>query len=279
MFFTEVKNLSGYELYIFILCAIVFTVLTALLSYLVFSMVKMHLVLVECGKKDDEILKERQKPKSKIASKIDCVVSFVLCGLLFVCFLFSLYVNFGEDKYLGDVPTLNVVKTSSMATKNTDNKYLFDNDINNQLEMFDLILTYKKPAENDLKLYDIVVYAQEDMLVIHRIVGIEEPSESHPNERYFLCQGDANHIPDKFPVHYSQIKGIYKDEKVPFVGSFILFMQSPAGWLCISLVVFAVIITPITEKKIKAAEDERLAVINAAESDSQPEKESEEGHA
>ena len=114
-------------------------------------------------------------------------------------------------------------------------------------------------------LYDIVVYQQDDLMVIHRIVGIEEPNESHPNDRYFLCQGDAVGTPDRFPVKYSQIKGIYRNEKVPFVGSFVLFMQSPAGWLCILLVVFALIATPIAEKKIWAVEEERLKQIASEE--------------
>ncbi len=252
--------MKGYDLYIFILCAIVFTILTALLTYLIVAMVKMYISLVKAGQKDEEILKTHRE-KQKKGCLIDCIVSFILCGLLVVCFCFSLYVNLQEERSFEAIPTLNVVKTSSMAYKDPENEYLFENNINNQLSRFDLVLTYKKPAEEELKLYDIVVYKQEDMLVIHRIVGIEEPSESHPNERYFLCQGDANRIPDKFPVKYEQIKGIYKGESIPFVGSFILFMQSPAGWLCILLVVFAVIATPIAEKKIFAAEDERIAEI------------------
>ena len=75
------------------------------------------------------------------------------------------------------------------------------------------------PKEEDLKLYDIVVYKQDDIYVVHRIVGIEEPNEKHPNERYFLLQGDAVDSPDRFPVKYSQMQGIYTDEKIPFVGS------------------------------------------------------------
>ena len=109
-----------------------------------------------------------------------------------------------------------------------------------------------------MKLYDIVVYEVYDNLVIHRIVQIEEPNEKHPNERYFLLQGDDVHYPDKFPVKYKQMKGIYKGERVPMVGSFVMFLQSPAGYLCILLVVFALIAIPMMEKKIKKEEVERL---------------------
>jgi hypothetical protein len=57
------------------------------------------------------------------------------------------------------------------------------------------------------------------------------------------------------------MQGIYHGERIPYVGSFILFMQSPAGWLCILLVVFAMICTPILEKKLDGAVEARKQVL------------------
>ncbi len=255
--------MTSYDTYILILCLVVFTLLTGLLSYLIVNQVKMYLTMVRAGLKDEELRKQNLS-KKKRGCVIDFILSFILCSALIACFGFSIFVNLQEDNFSDTIPTMSVVKTTSMATRNEKNTYLFENDITNQLDRFDLILTYKKPAEKDLKLYDIVVYRQDDLMVVHRIVGIEEPNEKHPEERYFLCQGDAVDVPDRFPVKYDQIKGIYRDEKVPFVGSFILFMQSPAGWLCILLIVFAMIATPIAEKKILQVESERLKEISVA---------------
>ena len=114
------------------------------------------------------------------------------------------------------------------------------------------------PAEDKLELYDVVVYKQDDMYVIHRIVGIEEPNEQHPNERHFLLQGDAVDRPDTFPVLYSQMQGIYDGSRIPFIGSFVLFLQSPAGWLCVLLVIFSMVATPIVERKIKRETQKRV---------------------
>ena len=75
---------------------------------------------------------------------------------------------------------------------------------------------------------------------------------------YFLLQGDAVEAPDRFPVLYGQMRGIYRGNRIPFVGSFILFMQSLAGWLCVFLIVFAMIATPLLERKLQRAKDERL---------------------
>ena len=124
-----------------------------------------------------------------------------------------------------------------------------------------MIFVYEKPSQEDLKLYDIVVYEVDGVLLVHRIVQIEEPNQAHPNERWFLCQGDAVDAPDRFPVKYSQIRAIYRGERVPFVGSFVLFMQSPAGWLCIILIVGAIVATPIIEKKIQREKDARCYVL------------------
>ena len=256
--------MAPHDMYILILCVVVFTLLTGLLSYLIVSQVKMYLEMVRAGLKDEAIRKQNMAKKKK-GCIVDFIVSFVLCLVLLAAFGFSLFVNLQEERFSDTVPTLSVVKTTSMAKKNPENKYLFENGLNNQLSRFDLIFTYKKPAEKDLKLFDIVVYQQDDLMVVHRIVGIEEPNEKHPNDRYFLCQGDAVDTPDRFPVKYSQIKGIYRNEKIPFVGSFVLFMQSPAGWLCILLVIFALIATPIAEKKIWAVEEERLKQITDTE--------------
>jgi hypothetical protein len=118
----------------------------------------------------------------------------------------------------------------------------------------------------DLKLYDVVLYEVDGILLSHRIVGIEEPNEKHPDQRYFLLQGDAVESPDRFPVKYEQIKGIWRGEKIPFIGSFVLFMQSPAGWLCVLLVIVSMIATPRMEKKIKDEMVIRLAKIDAADS-------------
>ena len=196
---------------------------------------------------------------------MDCLFSFVMCIILAAIFVFSLFVGCTTDTYSSDAPTFRVVNTGSMEKKNEKNEYLVKNNLNDQIATFDLIIVYKAPKEEDLKLYDIVVYEVDDIMVVHRIVEIEEPNQYHPNERWFKLQGDAVENPDRFPVKYEQIKGIYKGDRVPFVGSFILFMQSPAGWLCIILVVGAMIVTPILEKKLNKVKNERLIAIGVIE--------------
>lgn len=258
--------MSQYDIYIFILCFIVFTLFTVTFSFLISQIMKLTVKLIRAGAQDEEIKKEAEKARKKgscFGKTVDCIVSLILCGVLLVFFGFSLYVNIRGDAYSDTVPTLKVVNSASMAKIHPKNAYLEAAGINNQFDTFDMLLVYKTPAEKDLKLYDVVLYEVDGILLSHRIVGIEEPNEKHPDQRYFLLQGDAVESPDRFPVKYEQIKGIWRGEKIPFIGSFVLFMQSPAGWLCVLLVIVSMIATPRMEKKIKDEMVIRLAKIEA----------------
>lgn len=256
--------MSDYEIYILILCLIVFILLTTLSVTMLTVIVKLMIKLIRSGAEDEKIRLEYEntnnnKNKGRF---IDCIFSLIICIILLGFFVFSLYINISQNKYFDDIPTIKVVNTASMSKKHEDNKYLLENNLNNQFNTFDLILVYKIPKVEDLKLYDIVVYEVDDVLIVHRIVGIEEPNEKHC-ERWFLLQGDAVESPDRFPVRYEQMRAIYRGERIPFIGSFVSFMQSPAGWICILLVITAYIASPIIAKIIEKEKMKRLALLGA----------------
>lgn len=245
---------------------IVYVLLASLSIFVITLFTKMTLRLISHGAEDEKIKREFKKAQAKKrkCGAVDCIVS-VLCALIFtLAFAFSIYVNVQGDKYFESIPTLKVVNSGSMAKKHEKNSYLFENGLDDQFQTFDIIFTYALPAEQDLQLYDIVVYEVDGGLLVHRIVGIEEPNAEHPDERYFLLQGDAVERPDRFPVHYSQMRAIYGGKRVPYVGSFVSFLQSPAGWMCMILMVIAIVATPIIEKKIEKAKKARLASLGGA---------------
>lgn len=271
--FLWVKHMTGYDLYVFMLCFIVFSMFTSLFTFVIALITKQRLKLIEHGLEDEAIIKEQQKKaRTNIGSIIATVIALILCAALIASFLFSLYMDMTQSKAPNGIPSLKVVKSASMATANEKNKYLAENGLNDQIQTFDIIVTHHLPAEKDLKLYDIVVYEMDGNYIVHRIVAIEEPNKNHPECRHFLLQGDAVTRADQFPVLYSQMQGIYKGERIPFVGSFVLFMQSPAGWLCIVLVLFAMIATPVLERKLNKAAKERLQVIGYFDTEAEEEK-------
>lgn len=250
----------NYDIYVSLLCTITYVLLTTLSVICIATITRLYVKLIRSGYEDKKILREYQRKEDngiflsvvKWANYALSFIAFVVLGLVFVA---SLTIQYADEAIFEFLPTYRVVQTNSMSTKNEKNKYLVENDLNDQIQAFDLIETKALPDEMELELYDIVVYEVEDILIVHRIVGIEEPNANHPDCRYFMLQGDAVSSADRFPVKYDQMRAIYTGVRIPFIGSFIMFMQSPVGWLCILLMLVGMIATPILERKI---EDEKL---------------------
>ena len=259
--------MTSYEVYVFILCLIVFTLLTVVFACMLAIITKQSIRLIDAGAEDERIYeeylktKQRENDKKNASGWLSIAFTVFFACIFAVIFAFTLVVQLSKDQKTGDIPTLRVVYSESMSAKYERNEYLFQNDLNDQFSRFDIVVTYKLPKEEDLKLYDIVVYEVDDALLIHRIVGIEEPNANHPNERHFLLQGDLVERPDKFPVRYAQMKAIYRGDHVPFIGSFVMFLQSPAGYLCLLLVLAEMIASPLIAKQIEKAEQARLALL------------------
>ena len=255
--------MTDYQSYVFILCLIVFSMFTIMAVVCLTIIMRLQLRLIKDGSLDVEILEEyvekyNNNENRTVGKILGYVFSGIVCLGFIALFLTSLFISKSEHDPIVDLPVYRVVRTSSMAEKNEENTYLFENNLDDQIQVFDLIRTEKIPDEMDLELYDIVVYETDGMLIVHRIVEIEEPNESHPDCRYFRLQGDAVESPDRFPVEYEQMRAIYRGERIPFIGSFIIFMQSPAGWLCVLLTIIAMIATPILEAIIAHSKRERL---------------------
>lgn len=260
--------MTDYDVYVFLLCFIVYVMLTALSVFCIYTIARLSLRLIRGGLEDERILADHKKNQTKTKKGLarfgkiaDYAFSGVVCLLFAVLFISSLVISCTDEASAGTMSTFRVVQTGSMAKKHEKNTYLDKNNLNDQIETFDLIRTEKLPDEMDLELYDIVVYEVDGYLIIHRIVGIEEPNEKHPDCRHFLLQGDAVEAPDRFPVLYSQMRAVYRGFRVPFVGSFVMFMQSPAGWLCMILIVIAMIAAPWLDKLLETARAERLAIL------------------
>ena len=257
--------MMDYDVYVSILCTITYVMLTTVSVICTAVITYLSIKLIRSGAIDDEIIEEYGKSwdffelKNFFRHAGYVFSSIVFCAFVII-FICSQIVQPAGEFRPSDLPSVRVVQTGSMAKKHEKNTYLEKNDLNNQIQTFDLIVTKKLPDEMDLKLYDIVVYEAEGLLIVHRIVDIEEPNEQHPDCRYFKLQGDANESPDRFTVRYDQIKAIYTGIRVPFLGSFVVFMQSPVGWLCIILVIVAMVLAPLLEKWIEREKEKRLEI-------------------
>ncbi len=255
-----------YENHIFVLCLLVFLSLTIVFTAMTVTMASLSVKLIRSGWEDKKIVKNYLKTlrRSKRRAHNHTWIINIISVFIVLCFGLSIYMNLEENSFTRSIPSLRVVKTNSMSSKNDKNTYLYENNLNDQFSAFDLIVTHQMPLEEQLKLYDVVVYEIDGVLLVHRIVGIEEPNKKHPQNRHFLLQGDAVASPDRAPVLYEQMKGIYKGEKLAFAGSFVLFLQSPAGYMCIALVILFNFALPLMERKIDREMKERLVMLARA---------------
>ena len=255
----DIKQLPVYT----IMAAVVITLLI-IIGYLYHSLYRYKLQAVKAGLEDEKIIKEYKSSQSRNIRIIDGA-SILFSVVLFAVFALSLYArtsdNYFPIKGLGNV---QLVGSGSMAYKNEANDYLFKNHLDNQFNIYDLIIINEKPLQNELKLYDVVVYKKGDKQIVHRIVDIAELN----GETRYILRGDSNTADDSPAVSYEQIIGIYSNKRIPMVGIFVLFLQSPLGYISMGLVFLAEFIAPYFEKKIENAIEDRIKIISISQTDS-----------
>lgn len=252
--------MDNYNLYVNLISVGVFVLIAVVAVVLFTIIIKQSVQLIALGLHDKEIkkwYKDTQNIKKSVFGIIlniflTVVVVAVACGIG--------YINIRKDSFSETIPTLRTVQSNSMSTKHRNNTYLEDNHLNNQFSTFDMILTYKIPPEEELKLYDIVLYEFNGNIIVHRIVKIYEKTAPEQVNVYIL-QGDSNANPDNLGVTYSQMRGIYRGEKIKHLGSFFNFTRTPIGIACILLFVVAVIGTPFLEKYYNKKKIARLNVL------------------
>lgn len=264
--------MSQYDVEILILCLVVFVASCALATFVLTYVFRLESKCVVNGLLDDKIKKAAtKKPKKgeKVVLFSWCVASCIVVIAICAVFVFSLFTYINRFEQVGTVPAIKVVQSSSMARKDEQNTYLIENELNDQIKKYDLVLVHSLPDEFELELYDVVVYKTVDgNFVIHRIVDIEEPNGQHPDRRYFTFRGDNVQYSDKRPVLYSQMIGIYRGERIGFLGKIVMFFQSYAGYMCLGLVVFYFIVMPVVERRMEKLIDSRRRAIKATEEES-----------
>ena len=267
--------MQNFDAYQFFLCLVVFIILTTIFTATVIYVIRVNCKFIDLGVKDDKIKieyeKKQARKKSILAKVLDKFVLVFFTFVFIAIFGLGVVMSVREDKVVGEIPTLKVVQSGSMSYVNEYNKYLDKEDVTAHIHTFDIVVIHKLPKVEDLKINDIVLYEIDGFLLVHRIVDIELPNSEHPDEIHFLLHGDANELPDKFPVKYEQMKGIYLGKRVPYIGTFVAFMQSPAGYLCILLVIFAIIALPFGEKKIEKRKYARLLALGLIQGENKQE--------
>lgn len=230
-------------------------------------------LLQECALREEE----KRSPRKKAVRILKGSLWGILGAAALLFFGFSLAARVtGSPLVLGDYGTL-VISSGSMSEKNPANRYLFENNIEDQLSTYDLIGVERVASPEDIALYDIVAFRAEDgRTIVHRVIEIERFEEG----TFFLTKGDANDEDDSNALYgdylaFEGILGRYSGFRIPLLGVFVIFLQSGAGIATILSLIYCYLMYGYFRNRLGKAVDERteylLSVIPfAPEEDGEP---------
>ena len=124
-----------------------------------------------------------------------------------------------------------------------------------KINIGDLVIVKQTNIDN-IKTNDIIAFRDnENLVTTHRIID-----EININgKKCFKTKGDSNNTEDQGVVCEKQIEGKYQ-WKVAKIGSFIMFIQTPLGFMImmLTILIICILIYFISSKKTEKMTDEEL---------------------
>lgn len=194
-------------------------------------------------------MERKAKNKSGSSQRVLSAIGGVVCVLLGFMLICNLIIIVKGTLFPEKPPSVFgitpfVVKSGSMSgTKD------------GHIEVGDLI--FVGPAEPaKLEEGDVIAFMEGRIVVTHRIIGVQTGEDG---SLLFKTQGDANNSPDTELVREENIVGIYKS-RIPKVGDFALFLQTPLGMLIfIGIPVIGFIIYDIIRRQYYSDKERKQA--------------------
>ena len=220
---------------------------------------------IKSGKRDieiiDEVIYDRQshvQQRRKVIGLIRTIAFYLVIIIIVPIFAFSL-VNkvMGNVMMIGDKAVM-VIPTDSMSYKNEANSYLFNRNLNNQIQPYDIIVL-EKVSKSDIRMYDVIAYKNDKGVnIVHRIIDI--------NGDKYTTRGDIydSSKTDLYKPSYEDVVGRYTGKRIPGVGIFIMFLQSYAGIITVVSLVYCLLMIDRTAEKINKVQQERIDKLEEA---------------
>ena len=186
----------------------------------------------------------------------------ILYAVLVVIFGFALGFRLGGEQLFFGNTTLMTIQTGSMETINKENKYIFENNLTDQIEQFSLI-GIDKVAQEDIELYDILAYQSESGdIIVHRVTRIYTSSDT--NITYYTLKGDANtsSSAEELTLTYDKVIGRYNGFQNYGLGVTLTYLQSNIGLVAIAAAAIFLITYNVTESLIDKAYDNQTLIIS-----------------
>ena len=199
------------EIVIGVLLGVLVIVGSIYLTYFLYTSYKKRKELKEEG---EEI--EIDSKKGKIAE----LLLLIYFGLS--VFILATNITYRASPYINGQYYVSV-NTTSMAAPLSTNTYLKSYDLKNQIKQYD-IACFDKLEDQEIKLYDIILFKKDNKLIVHRIVEI--------NEEGYITKGDNNKERDDWTVSRNEVLGIY-DRTLHFMSAVNYLGYTPGFYVLI----------------------------------------------
>lgn len=221
------------------------------------------------GKKDIELIDEsiydnlaHVKHKRKVIKTIKSIGFYGLMIIIAPFFIMAVISKFNNDVTMFANKGIIVVATGSMSEIHENNQYLIDKGLDDQFDAYEIIVLEKVTSDSQLEVYDIISYINGDGVnIIHRIVAKTINADGTIT---YTTRGDANGSDDSYKPTLDDVVGKYTGSHVPYIGSFVLFMQSSIGMITIISLFYCLIMMEAFSSKIEKAQNSRLKILSSA---------------
>lgn len=169
-----------------------------------------------------------------------------MLGIVYVAFIaliaFAGYVRASGEQFMIGNTYYVIILTGSMEEARDSNTYLAANNLTNQISTFSLIGLDKVDSEDDIELYDIVGYYDEDGdLVVHRVISIRMNEEY---QKIYTLRGDANAFSDtdERDLTIDQIDSKYNGYQNFGLGITLNYLRSNIGIISLALGIILIMV-------------------------------------
>ena len=252
--------MNSFELIALLVTAVGVASFSAIFTILYRSYANSAVAEYQAGKCDVELIDEtiltnikNSKPLRRVFKRVKQIIFWVLLAILVPFLLISVYSKVANGVAMINGHGMIAVASGSMSEKNSANPYLAN--IDNQFNTYDMIMIDKVEKTSDLALYDVIAYVNDEGVnIIHRIVGYQQTSSG----LRFITRGDSNNVDDEYKPSMDDVLGEYNGTRIPYVGVFLMFLQSYSGIVTVAAIIYCLIMIESVGNKIYDAREDRL---------------------
>ncbi len=195
------------------------------------------------------------KERKSFLSVLNSILNVLLVIILLAGATFGIYLKATGSRLNINGNTYVTIASGSMSFKNEHNLYLDEHELNDQIETFSFVELKKVQSKNDIKLYGIYAYEDDDGdLIVHRIIKEEKREDGV----YYTFRGDANSKSDYFLIKDTDVLFEYTGYKNVPLGFAISFVNSILGIISIIEVIIVLSVLDTYSAKYKKVYDKLL---------------------